>query len=193
MIRANEIHSQALARAVYSRPQVALFDDIFSGLDNHTAKTVFGRLFDREGGLLRQWGTTIIIATQAVKFLPYADQVTVLKDGTVSENGTFDELLRSSGYIKDIYQQPTPNDDQETIESISSVEETVKQQGQPKGQGTEAPGDKRRQRGDFTVYRFFFGQIGLWLTVAMLVVEISWAFLENFPSKALSYESLKLF
>ncbi|KAK1988940.1 ABC transporter [Colletotrichum cereale] len=55
----------ALARAVYSRPQIALFDDIFSGLDNQTADTVFQRVFSAERGMLRAWGTSIVLATQS--------------------------------------------------------------------------------------------------------------------------------
>ncbi|KAJ0305181.1 hypothetical protein COL5a_010218 [Colletotrichum fioriniae] len=55
----------ALARAIYSRPQIALFDDIFSGLDNHTARVVFQRVFGTKYGILRIWGTTIVLATQS--------------------------------------------------------------------------------------------------------------------------------
>ncbi|KAK2021657.1 ABC transporter [Colletotrichum zoysiae] len=55
----------ALARAVYSRPRIALFDDIFSGLDNQTADAVFQRVFSAERGILRAWGTSIVLATQS--------------------------------------------------------------------------------------------------------------------------------
>ncbi|GJC96884.1 ABC multidrug transporter [Colletotrichum higginsianum] len=55
----------ALARAIYSRPEIALFDDIFSGLDNHTARTVFQRVFSADEGMLRAWGTSIVLATQS--------------------------------------------------------------------------------------------------------------------------------
>ncbi len=60
---------QALARAAYARPQLALFDDVLSGLDNHTAKTVFNRLFSERGGLFRVWGTTVILATQTGEWI----------------------------------------------------------------------------------------------------------------------------
>ncbi|GKT69921.1 LOW QUALITY PROTEIN: ABC multidrug transporter [Colletotrichum tofieldiae] len=55
----------ALARAIYSRPHIALFDDIFSGLDNETANVVFQRVFSADGGILRAWGTSIVLATQS--------------------------------------------------------------------------------------------------------------------------------
>lgn len=55
---------QAIARAVYSEKDLAMFDDIFSGLDSTTETKVFGRLFGPQG-LLRLRGTTVVIATHA--------------------------------------------------------------------------------------------------------------------------------
>jgi ATP-binding cassette subfamily C (CFTR/MRP) protein 1 len=55
---------KAIARAVYARKSIAIFDDIFSGLDSTTEKAVFSRLFGLEG-LLRRWGTTVVVATHA--------------------------------------------------------------------------------------------------------------------------------
>jgi predicted ABC-type transport system involved in lysophospholipase L1 biosynthesis ATPase subunit len=60
--------SQALARALYSRPRLALFDDPLSSLDNKTAQQVFSRVFGNGSGLLRQWGTTVILVTHAGRF-----------------------------------------------------------------------------------------------------------------------------
>lgn len=55
---------QAIARAVYSRKPVAVFDDVFSGLDKVTEQAVFAQVFAK-GGLLQKNGTTIILATHA--------------------------------------------------------------------------------------------------------------------------------
>ncbi|EFQ30926.1 ABC transporter [Colletotrichum graminicola M1.001] len=55
----------ALARAIYSRPRIALFDNIFSGLDNKTTDAMFQRVFSAERGILRAWGTSIVLATQS--------------------------------------------------------------------------------------------------------------------------------
>lgn len=63
---------KALARAVYSRPQIALFDDIFSGLDNATSQRIFKNLFSSNTGLLRKWKTTILLATQSGLFYSFA-------------------------------------------------------------------------------------------------------------------------
>jgi ABC-type dipeptide/oligopeptide/nickel transport system ATPase subunit len=54
----------AIARAVYSRKKLAIFDDVFSSMDATTQSKVFDRVFGLRG-LLRQWGITAILATHA--------------------------------------------------------------------------------------------------------------------------------
>ena len=58
------ILSQALARAIYSRKELVILDDILSGLDAATEEEVFASVLGRKG-LLRQQGTTVILATNA--------------------------------------------------------------------------------------------------------------------------------
>jgi ATP-binding cassette, subfamily C (CFTR/MRP), member 1 len=58
---------QGMARAAYSRPHIALFDDTFSGLDAETARNVWSGLFSKECGILRRYDTTVVLATQASK------------------------------------------------------------------------------------------------------------------------------
>ncbi len=53
---------QALARAVYSRGELILLDDVLSGLDSKTENAVFHSLLGRDG-LLRRAGMTILLAS----------------------------------------------------------------------------------------------------------------------------------
>ena len=53
---------KALARAVYSRKELLILDDVLSGLDAKTEDTVFHALLGREG-LLRRAGMTIVLVT----------------------------------------------------------------------------------------------------------------------------------
>lgn len=53
-----------MARAVYARTKLAVFDDVLSGLDAVTEAAVFQRVFGRDG-LLCQLGTTVILATHS--------------------------------------------------------------------------------------------------------------------------------
>ena len=40
---------------------------------------------------------TRILITHSVKYLPSVDRIIVIKDGCISESGTYDELLKSEG------------------------------------------------------------------------------------------------
>lgn len=53
---------KALARSIYSRKPILLLDDVFSALDNTTARLVFKRLLG-EDGILRKSGATVVLAT----------------------------------------------------------------------------------------------------------------------------------
>ncbi|CAM1511520.1 Fc.00g090330.m01.CDS01 [Cosmosporella sp. VM-42] len=177
----------ALARAVYARPQIALFDDVFSGLDNHTAQRVFRNLFSPQG-LLRQRKTTIVLATQSVSFLSSADLLLVLNlDGHISEQGTFDNLRKNSPYLqallKDTTHSTSSTHEDEPEENVESVEAKSPSEDQQ----VEGHHDKRRQLGDSTVYRYYFGSIGTAFLVTLLVVEVIWAFLESFPTVWLKF------
>jgi len=52
----------AIARAVYARKLIAMFDDVLSGLDTITEHLVFSGVFGQTG-LLRKTNTSIILAT----------------------------------------------------------------------------------------------------------------------------------
>ncbi|KAH7206333.1 P-loop containing nucleoside triphosphate hydrolase protein [Fusarium oxysporum] len=171
----------ALARAVYSKPRIALFDDVFSGLDGQTARTVFENLFG-ERGLLRQWNTTTVLATQSVDFLSSADHIICLnKDGKISEQGTFSDLKDTDGYVHSLLRDRVHGVEAPTLETDDIKEQASKlAQATPKQQANEE--DTRRQRGDSTVYRYYFSSTGGLFMIVLLVLEIIWAFLESFPT-----------
>lgn len=62
IVYATKLSIKAIARAVYARQKLAVFDDVFSGLDTITEELVFSRVFGQQG-LLRQTGTAVILAT----------------------------------------------------------------------------------------------------------------------------------
>ncbi|KAF5559536.1 multidrug resistance-associated 1 [Fusarium napiforme] len=171
----------ALARAVYSKPRVALFDDVFSGLDGQTARTVFDNLFG-ERGLLRQWNTTTVLATRSVDFLSSADHIICLnKDGKISEQGPFSGLKDADGYVHSFLRDRIHGGEASTL-ATDDIEEKASKlaQATPKHQANEE--DTRRQRGDSTVYRYYFSSTGGLFMIVLLVLEIIWSFLESFPT-----------
>lgn len=89
----------ALARAVYFRRSVVMIDDVMCGLDASTEEHVFESILG-ENGLLRGSDTTVIYVTNAVHRFPQADHIIALgSNGTVTEQGTYDELRQQGGYV----------------------------------------------------------------------------------------------
>ncbi|KAI1132171.1 multidrug resistance-like protein [Nemania abortiva] len=181
----------ALTRLLYSRPQLALLDDPFSGIDNHTSQIVFNRILSRENGLLRQWGTTVILVTQAVKFLPGGDKIISLGGGSISEQGTFSSLRGAGGYVESLYREASGEEAHDNIRlnqtrSRSEGESPMTRTSRP---STTPPGpeDRRRQRGDFSIYSYFFSSISMSLTTGLLVSEVAWVFLSTFPTVWLNW------
>ncbi|KAL7963372.1 P-loop containing nucleoside triphosphate hydrolase protein [Trichoderma compactum] len=175
----------ALARAVYSRPRIALFDDIFSGLDNATSQRIFRNLFSPTG-LFRRWATTVVLATQTVEFLASADLIIVLgREGKIIEQGSFSQLLASDGYVRNLTAKraiaPNPEVQQDEVISESRAGASTPKV-EYKAKQVEIKDDKRRQLGDSTVYKYYFGSIGPIFIIILLSLEIVWAFLQSFPN-----------
>jgi ATP-binding cassette subfamily B multidrug efflux pump len=89
----------AIARALIRDPRILILDDSLSAVDTQTEEKILGRLRDVMHGR-----TTILIAhrTSTVRD---ADQIVVLKDGSILERGTHDQLLARGGYYADLYQK----------------------------------------------------------------------------------------
>ncbi|KAF4624072.1 hypothetical protein G7Y89_g14101 [Cudoniella acicularis] len=167
----------AIARAIYARISLVVFDDVLSGLDVATKEHVFENVFGPRG-LLRNTGTTVVLATHDVHLLPKADHVITLgKDGRVADSGTFELLNGASDYIKSlaIHERQIPIADgdktraQETsdvVAELSLEEETA---------GSETPEDLTRRLGDPSIYKYLFARIGLCRMLLFAVFQCGWA------------------
>ncbi|KAF0639068.1 hypothetical protein FPSE5266_00902 [Fusarium pseudograminearum] len=147
----------AIARAVYSRKPIAIFDDVFSGLDKVTEQIVFTQVFGKDG-LLRKNGTTIILATHAVNRLPESDFVVVLdKDRKLIEQGKYSNLRSGHGYIHNLdisthdehngHAQTEAQNEPEKVKPDTEVQT-------PDQEATEVPSDR-------TVFMYYFKSNGL--------------------------------
>ncbi|KAK0554906.1 hypothetical protein OC845_000547 [Tilletia horrida] len=84
-----------LARAVYSRAQTVLLDDILSAVDAHTAVHIHKKLL--KGPLLK--GRTVLLVSHQVQLVaPSASLVVVLEDGRVQFKGNSAKFLTSKYY-----------------------------------------------------------------------------------------------
>ncbi|POR31166.1 ABC transporter C family member 12 [Tolypocladium paradoxum] len=159
---------KAMARAIYSRKPVAIFDDVFSGLDKVTERTVFSRVFS-ENGILRRSGTTIVLTTHAVHHLPDSDFVIALgKDGSIVEQGTFSTLRTTGGYVQAL-DISLPHSDVQTEEHTSKAREqdyTREKQVEP-----ENIEQQRGRSSDRTTFKYYLASM-TWLNIAQEALYI---------------------
>jgi len=79
-----------LARAVYNNADVYLLDDPLSAVDSHVGKHIFEQVLGPKGLLKHK---TRVLVTHAVTYLPQVDKIIVVKDGQITETGSYRELL----------------------------------------------------------------------------------------------------
>ncbi|KAK3909098.1 Multidrug resistance-associated protein 1 [Frankliniella fusca] len=84
----------SLARAVYNDAEVYLLDDPLSAVDSHVGKHIFDNVIGPQGLLKKK---TRVLVTHGITFLPEVDLIVVLKEGEVSETGTYKELMEKKG------------------------------------------------------------------------------------------------
>jgi len=87
----------AIARAIIRNSPILMLDEPTSGLDAASEKLVFEAL-DR----LMQDKTTIVIAHRLAT-IRRADVIYVINDGTIVEQGKFDELLQAGGLFAELH------------------------------------------------------------------------------------------
>ncbi len=77
----------SMARAVYAKSDVYLFDDPLSAVDAHVGKHIFEKVLHSKTGVLK--GKTRIVATNSLHILKDVDHIIVMRDGAIGEFGNF--------------------------------------------------------------------------------------------------------
>ena len=88
----------SIARALLKNPPLLLLDEATSALDNHTE-----RLVQQALETLRSERTCFVIAHR-LSTVRNAHRIYVLKDGTIVEHGTHDELIAQNGVYTELAQ-----------------------------------------------------------------------------------------
>jgi ABC-type sulfate/molybdate transport systems ATPase subunit len=78
----------ALARALYADADVVLLDDPLSAVDAHVGEHIFENAV--QGMLV---GKTVVLVSNQLQYLPSADYVVALEDGTIREQGVYQDLI----------------------------------------------------------------------------------------------------
>jgi len=86
----------SLARALLRKPSILLLDDATSAVDLATEASI-------QEGLKSLKGTTVIVVTQRISSVVFADSILVLEQGRVGGWGTHKELIRNNPIYQDIF------------------------------------------------------------------------------------------
>lgn len=89
----------SLARAIYKQPKILILDDSLSAVDTNTEEQILNEL------KTVMKGRTNIIISHRVSSIKNANNIIVLKNGEISEQGTHSELIELRGYYFDLYQK----------------------------------------------------------------------------------------
>ncbi|KNE92674.1 hypothetical protein, variant [Puccinia striiformis f. sp. tritici PST-78] len=95
-----------IARSIYFRSDIILFDDPLSAVDAHVANHVFEHAIRSSNYITDHSGTsrqTKILVTHALHLLPKVDEIICMNDGKIQERGTFEELLSAGGTFCALY------------------------------------------------------------------------------------------
>lgn len=92
----------SLARAVYNDSDIYFLDDPLSAVDSHVGKHIFENVIGPSGLLKKK---TRILVTHGITYLPEVDNIIVLKDGEITEVGSYKQLLEKRGAFSEFLVQ----------------------------------------------------------------------------------------
>ncbi|KAI9368784.1 P-loop containing nucleoside triphosphate hydrolase protein [Aspergillus egyptiacus] len=171
----------ALARAIYARKRILILDDVFSGLDAATENHIFCSLLGVTG-LLREAGTTVILASSSVKRIPYADHIVVLdEEGRLTESGTFGDLAEGSGYVSS-FSLPAPNWDSTVETEFVPKSKPSRTEVVPVKKEDWSEENVHKHTGSLGTYLFYIRAVGWVPTIIFLTAIAGFVFCISFPS-----------
>ena len=92
-----------IARALMMNPDILLLDDCTSALDAHTEREIIDNLSKTRNNL------TTVFTTQRLPSLKPVNQIFVMKEGSIIERGTLNELNKSGTFFFEIFSPASEN------------------------------------------------------------------------------------
>lgn len=87
----------SIARAIIKNPDILLLDDCLSAVDTETEEQILNNLLE-----ISKNKTTIIVSHR-VSSAKNADQIIILEEGKILQQGSHNQLLNQEGYYKELY------------------------------------------------------------------------------------------
>jgi ATP-binding cassette subfamily B multidrug efflux pump len=89
----------AISRAVLMLPRILIFDDSLSNVDTYTEERILGELTKVMSN------RTTILVSHRISTVKSANQIVVLQEGVIVEQGTHDQLMEINGVYADLYRK----------------------------------------------------------------------------------------
>jgi len=89
----------SIARAIIKEPKILIFDDCLSAVDTETEEKILSNLKP----IMK--GKTTVIISHRVSSVKHCDNIIVLEDGVILEQGKHDELIAKKGVYFEINEQ----------------------------------------------------------------------------------------
>ncbi|MGY4536752.1 ATP-binding cassette subfamily B multidrug efflux pump [Mucilaginibacter sp. UYNi724] len=89
----------SIARAIVKHPQVLIFDDCLSAVDTRTEEEILSNL----GRIMH--GKTSVIISHRISTIKNADNILVLDNGEIVEQGTHNQLMELKGSYFELYEK----------------------------------------------------------------------------------------
>ena len=103
-----------IARAIIKKPKILILDDSTSAVDMATDERI------RQGLKNSLPGTTKIIIAQRIASIMSCDRIAILDEGSLSDVGTHEELLKRSQIYRDVYDSQTREEGRSHAENRAS-------------------------------------------------------------------------
>lgn len=99
MLSGGQKQRLAIARALIMKTKIILFDEATSALDNETQSEIQNAIKNLKGEY------TILIVAHRLSTVIDSDKIFVVEDGKVIDGGSHQDLLKKSGFYKNLYEK----------------------------------------------------------------------------------------
>lgn len=99
MLSGGQKQRVSIARALIKEPELMVFDDCLSAVDAKTEKEIISHLNE-----FLHDKTALIITHRIFTVFNFA-QILIVEDGTITEHGTHEQLMKLGGYYASLYQK----------------------------------------------------------------------------------------
>ena len=94
----------AIARALYKNPEILILDEATSSLDSEAEQVIQNTLMN-----FRNQGKTMIVIAHRLSTIANADEILVMKEGKIVEQGNHKDLISKDSVYKSMWEKQSIN------------------------------------------------------------------------------------